>query len=357
LAACEHYGAAIGKDCDNVEWLAHLAECRLLLADVEGARAALAASIKADAPRRKARGRSVNFSQNHLAQVMEEFLFDQPALEEMRAIVKLSAEAQVEPLRALARRNPDNTAPALLLLNAMRRAGYFDIAANLNGGSTAIAESPPRRIVQYWNEREPPEDVARLMATWRDANPEFQHIVLHDGSAEERLRAYNSAGALRAFRSAREIPQKADILRWAVLAFEGGFFVDADDRCLRPLATFVPSNISLVGYQERIGSIGSNFIGAAKGHPAIVSALAQAVTAIDRGDRDMVWLATGAGLLTRTLAQEFATADEQLSERGIVILRAETLNGAVGAHVLLSSNVRTPRSSLATRLEVLAPDR
>src|SRR5262249_14505460 len=153
----------------------------------------------------------------------------------------------------------------------------------------------PRSIVQYWHQSEPPEDVAQLMATWRGANPDCEHIVLNDVSAEERLKAYGSNEGLRAFRNADEIPQRADILRWAVLAFEGGFFVDADDRCLKPLAEYVPEDASFVAYQERLGNLGSNFVGAAKSHPAILRAFDLACEAVNRGDRDIPWLATGSG--------------------------------------------------------------
>jgi mannosyltransferase OCH1-like enzyme len=330
-AASDHYRAAIAEGGEEVEWLERLAESRLILADVDGAKAALAASIKADAARRMAGGRSTNVSQHHLAQVMEEFLLDPPALEKMRAIAKLPAEAQIEPLAALARRNPNNTGPALLLLNAMRRTGKFDRATIPETGERSPVPAIPRRIVQYWRQPQPPEDVARLIATWRDANPDFEHVLLNEAGAEERLKAYGDGEALEAYRLTREIPQKADILRLAVLAFEGGFFLDADDRCLKPLATHVPPGATFVAYQERLGGIGSNFIGAAKGHPTIVLALAEAAKAINRGDRDMAWLSTGAGLLTRALAQGFAT-EKPPSLAATAILSAELLNGAVGAY-------------------------
>ena len=331
-AASDHYRAAIAEGGGEIEWLERLAECRLLLADVDGARTAIAAAIKADAPRRKARGRSTNLSQHHLAQVMEELLLDPPALEEMQRIVALPAERQIEPLQALARRNPDNIGPALLLLNAMRRAGWFERALSAENDAAARRDSAPKRITQYWHDKTPPEDIARLMQTWRDANPDFEHIVLDSAAAEERLQAYGAKEALQAFRNADEIPQKADILRWAVLAFEGGFFVDADDRCLKPLADYVPAEASFVGYQERLGNLGSNFIGAAKNDPVIFRAFALACEAVNRGDRDMAWLASGAGLLTRAFAQDFIAAEKPQSAWRAAVFSADALNGAVGAH-------------------------
>ena len=336
-AASDHYREAIAEGGEQAEWLERLAECRLLLADVDGARAALVASIKADAARRKARGLSLNYSQHHLAQVMEEFLLDPESLEEMQRIVKLPASEQIAPLRALVRRAPDNTGPALLLLNAMRRAGLFNGALFVDNGRASQPGPIPRRIVQYWHQKELPRDVAGLMKTWRDANPDCEHIVLNDASAEERLKSCGVDEAFRAFRNANEIPQKADILRWAVLAFDGGLFVDADDRCLTPLAAYVPFEANFLAYQDRIGSLGSNFIGAAKNHPVILRTLRQACAAVNRGDRDVAWLSTGGGLLLRTFVQE-AIGDTADWLQNTTIAELFLVTCRVGVHCALSKH-------------------
>ena len=65
------------------------------------------------------------------------------------------------------------------------------------------------------------------------------------------MKGYGAVEAFQAFRLARDIPQKADILRLAVLAFEGGFFVDADDRCLKPLAGYIPRSATSPGRERR----------------------------------------------------------------------------------------------------------
>ncbi len=82
--------------------------------------------------------------------------------------------------------------------------------------------------------------------------------------------------------------------------------MDADDRCVEPLTSFVPPDAALAGYQENYGTLGNNVLGAAPGHPVIVRALELAITAVNRGDHDIVWLLTGPGLLTRAAAEVFA---------------------------------------------------
>ena len=97
--------------------------------------------------------------------------------------------------------------------------------------------------------------------------------------------------------------QKSDILRLAVLGKEGGWYVDADDRCVAPLSTLAAGRAGFVAYQEEFSTLGNNVMGAAPGHPIITIALENAIEALAQGDTDIVWLSTGPGLLTRSFAQ------------------------------------------------------
>src|SRR5262249_42863884 len=108
---------------------------------------------------------------------------------------------------------------------------------------------------------------------------------------------------------------------------------DADDRCLAHLSTIVPGDCELALYHEPYGTVGNNFIGARPNHPVIVRALDLAVQAINRGDRDVVWLSTGPGLLSRALAGTIAEAasSAEFLAHTIVFERRE-LGQAVAAH-------------------------
>ena len=99
---------------------------------------------------------------------------------------------------------------------------------------------------------------------------------------------------------------KSDILRLAWLLRNGGVYSDADDRLQRSVAPLLESGAGLVLYQEDIGSVGNNFIAAAPGHPVLALALEQAVAAVNNGGKDLLWLATGPGLLTRCLGRYLA---------------------------------------------------
>ena len=141
---------------------------------------------------------------------------------------------------------------------------------------------------------------------------------------------------LQAYARASHPAQKADLFRLAFLSLEGGFYADADDRAVAHVETIVPDHIAFAGYQEDLGSVGNNFLGAAPGDPVIEHALRLAVLAINRGDRDFLWLSTGPGLLSRAFAHflsDPATADELLS-RTLLLERGE-LTRAVAIHCRL----------------------
>lgn len=129
---------------------------------------------------------------------------------------------------------------------------------------------------------------------------------------------------------------KADVFRLAYLARAGGFYIDADDRCLAPLSAIDRGSADLLLYQEEyLGSTGNNFIGVRPGHPVIVSALEAAVTAVNRGNSDILWLSTGPGVLTRQVAAYLASDLEARLEK-VLILRSHELESSVAVWALAS---------------------
>jgi mannosyltransferase OCH1-like enzyme len=197
---------------------------------------------------------------------------------------------------------PNTRRPRLALLVALRQAHAFE-AGPRQGASAGLI---PNTIAQYWTTPDVPDDVVRLRATWQERNPEFTCRFFDDAAARAFLERDYSPEVLGAFDRASEPAKKADFFRLAYLFAEGGYYVDADDRCGAPLATVVPPHARLALFQEEYGTVGNNFIGVVPGHPVIATALDLAVEAIGRDDRDNVWLSTGPGLLTRALARTIA---------------------------------------------------
>jgi mannosyltransferase OCH1-like enzyme/Tfp pilus assembly protein PilF len=306
--AIGHYRTALQLNPMVGGWYGELARCHLLTADTAGAHAALVKSMTLDAGARRAKRQSLNLSQHHVGQLLDEFQLDRRVLSKLQDIVPFPADQQVAPLKQVVLANPDNTAPAMLLMIAARRAGLF--SRDVQRDDAGI----PKRIIQFWNSRETPPEIEALMQSWRILNPDHEHILFDDASARQFLEDRTSADIVRAFDRVKHPAQRADLFRLGYLAQEGGFYVDADDRCLGHIGLLFPNDVALAVYQENYGTVANNVLGAANGHPVILRALELAVKAVLRGDNDIVWLSTGPGLLTRAFAQILAESDTLLDQ-------------------------------------------
>jgi tetratricopeptide (TPR) repeat protein len=349
--AVADYEAAIAGDDSEFEWHEAAARCYLLLADTDRARDHLRAAMHLNAATNIANGKSSNISQHHIGQILDEFMLHHETLDMLRQASALPPRTRIDTLQRLVRDNPEQTAPAILLLLAMRQEGQF--AAEHGPAGQGSRHAIPKRIVHYWHTATMPSDVAEIIASWRQMHRDYEHVLFDDAGAINFLRAQGLDAALQAFRRGATPAQRVDILRLAYLSSVGGFFVDADDRCLIPLDDYLPASVNFAAYQDNYGTIGVNFLGAAPGHPVITRALDNAVTAVNRGDRDIVWLSTGPGLLTRAFAQLVVQpgSDDWLAKCNL--LELWKLHSAVGVHCparykqLASRHMKLDRASVA----------
>ena len=296
----DQIAAACAINCEDGWALNRLIHCDLLQFDLESAGRHLRDLARLNHAINRIKGNSVSVSQSHYGQLHDEFRLDPEALADVREALMAPMEERLSRLRAAIRAYPDYTAASIAFLVACRQAGLFDNRA------AATAKPIPRRIAQFWDSAELPEDIAGYCRTWSGMDPAFDYRRLDEASAQNFLKAIGDAAAFRAFQRAEEPAMKSDILRLAWLLRNGGVYSDADDRLQRSVAPLLESGAGLVLYQEDIGSVGNNFIAAAPGHPVLALALEQAVAAVNNGGKDLLWLATGPGLLTRCLGRYLA---------------------------------------------------
>ncbi|HET9020174.1 MAG TPA: tetratricopeptide repeat protein, partial [Acetobacteraceae bacterium] len=300
-AAADAFRQAIAEDA-SLAWMHEsLARLSLVRFDIATAREHLLIFRGLRAATQRAQGLSPHLTHTWIGEVFNEFAADTDALDAITAAQALPAGERIDRLRALVRVDPEKTAPAIALLLALREAGAF---ASDDAETSGIAI--PRTIMQYWDQDAPPEDVARLMQSWPAKNPAWRYIRFDDAAALAFLRERFAPEVAQAYARARTPAMKADLFRLAYLAAEGGCYVDADDRCLRPIEELLPPRAGFVAFQEDIGTLSNNFLAVAPLHPAIVLALDLTVTAVNRGDEELLWLSTGPALLTRAFAQAVA---------------------------------------------------
>jgi tetratricopeptide (TPR) repeat protein len=269
---------AAGHDSQKPAPLVEAARCALLNLDLTASQEHLRRLNRVKAAELELKGASTKTSQTHIGQIMDEFRCEPAGLARLLEIKRMAVPDRLNALVSIARDYPDYTAAAMFLLIELRRRNVLKPSATIDVSRSTI----PRRIVQFWDSGELPSDIERLARSWREQNPDMDYVRFSEPLARDYLRRVNPE-ALQAFDRARQPAMKADLFRLAYLHHDGGFYVDADDRCVAPLSMIDWRKFSLVLYQEDLGSLGNNFIAAAPGHPAIADALGQAVKAVNRG--------------------------------------------------------------------------
>ncbi|WP_431284639.1 tetratricopeptide repeat protein [Humitalea sp. 24SJ18S-53] len=229
----------------------------------------------------------------------------------------------------------ENIGPAVALLTGLARAGRLADRADHDPTAAAI----PRILHQYWDAVEPPEEVVHLMDHAKAANPGFAYHLWHDATARAFLEKRARPEILRAYRTAKHVVMRADLLRLALLDAEGGVYLDADDLCVGALDRLLPAGSRMVVYQEDFGSIGNNFLAAAPGDPLIAEALGLAASAILSGASETIWLATGPGLISRVVARAIAATPGLALPSGLHIVSLSQFLRVIRPHQRVSYKI------------------
>lgn len=316
--AATFYQEAAGLDPDDVAVRERLARMFLFLNQPIEAMRTLRERTRLVAAAELLAGRMARPWRSLLGRLTNEYLLDRDLLAALKDAEAVRGEDRIGRLREIARNWPEHTAVAINLLLELRRQGMLPGRS----GAASVNESPiPWRVTQYWDSSDPPEDVRELTASWTALNPGFAYVRFDIASAKEYLRAHYPREVETAFRRAEGAAQKADIFRLAVLAREGGFYADADDRCVAALTKLMTPGAHCILYQEEMATVANSFIGAIPQHPVVVEALHRAVEAVNRSDRGSPWLDTGPALISRCLVGRLVASDASPADalRGFVV--------------------------------------
>ncbi len=307
--ALRHYQAALSLRPDNKSILNELFTLHLRELNLEQASAYQTRLAFLDAPSRRMRGATPNASQSHQGQLMNDLLIDRRAMADLAAIMASEPEQRITTLLSLVRKRPEHIPTAMALLVALRRGGWLNrpMEAMPGGRPPPVI---PQSIGQFWDVADPPQDLLDLNQSWRAQNPDHHHTLFDDLTAQSYLASFFAPPVLLAYRRCADATIKADLFRLAFLFKDGGVWADMDDRCLAPVSDLIPAGVEAMFWQESTGGLCNNLMAAGPRHPVLRRALVTAVNAINRGDRDKVWMLTGPGLLSRAFAAEMAEAGE-----------------------------------------------
>lgn len=161
-----------------------------------------------------------------------------------------------------------------------------------------MATTIPKTIHIVWvgdESARPDSDIQ----TWRDLNPRFTLKVW--GNDALRTTRWTNAHHIEAM-ARREWSGVADMMRWEILVREGGFTVDADSTCIRPLEDWLFDCDMFACWENEIarpGLIAAGFVAAAPGNALlsqIVSDIRGAPTVTDK----LAWETVGPMRLTQS---------------------------------------------------------
>jgi len=258
---------------------------------------------------------------DHIASVTEEYLFNEPMLEQINQVMSLMPNQRLKVLAELVQKEPEYIATSNIFLLELQQQRYF-------------SQGFPKRIFQYWDKPIPPDAVLKFMHSWIKHNPDYFYQLFNDETAREFLRNNYEPQVLMAYLRATHAAQKADLLRLALLYKYGGIYADADDVCLKPLMQWLPQDINILLYHEEKAMLGNNFIASKPQHQLIKKSLDFTVINLLDRDKSSIWLSTGPAILSKALALYLAENWSQASpkELGVMVMTREELMSVVGIH-------------------------
>lgn len=160
-------------------------------------------------------------------------------------------------------------------------------------------ERIPKVIHQIWigDQRLRP---AKLMQTWKDAHPDWEYRFWDDKAIAD-LKLLNK----ERYNLAPEYAGKADIARYEILQRFGGWYIDADTVCLRPIPDALTSG-GLVVMPEAEGHplLANSYIGAEPSSRYMTEMVRRiATTPLDRVRGESAWKVTGPLLYTEVVRE------------------------------------------------------
>ena len=275
---------------------------------------------------------------SHPAMVTNELRMNPPLMTKLQAAQKETGIARILALGSLLTQNPIYLGAALYLAREFRAQGIFDNLQQALAQNSTSLPAIPKRIVQFWDEPEPPPEVQRICQSWRDYNPEYEYIRFSLETAVAFLKEHYNQKVLNAFANCEQPATQADFFRLAYLNKMGGFYADADDLCRQSLNNIINLNPELVVLQEDFACIGNNFLGCIPGQSMIRTAFYQAVDNLSYYCNEAPWFKTGPALITSAvcsgLLPYLTYTDYQVWPRLLVLTQAQ-LRKIINQHLSL----------------------
>lgn len=275
---------------------------------------------------------------SHPAIVTNELLINPNLMAKLQVAQQEKGQERLLKLGSLITEEPTYLGSTLYLARELRLQGIFDALQQVLPQNKTSIIPIPQRIIQFWDEPEPPQEVQRVCQSWIDLNPGYEYTRFNLETAVAFLEEHYDEKVMQAFANCDQPATQADFFRLAYLNKMGGFYADADDLCRQSLNILVNLRPELVVLQEDFACIGNNFIGCIPGQNMIRIAFYQAVNSLIEYCNESPWFKTGPGLLTNVVASSLVPyltyTDYQMWPR-LLVLSQSQLRKIVNQHLSL----------------------
>lgn len=129
----------------------------------------------------------------------------------------------------------------------------------------------PKKIYQTWKTDSVTRDVADTIEELKRENPEYEYYFFSDKECKDYLLANYGQEYLDAFNKLKPGAFKADFWRYAILAKEGGVYIDLDMKLMKPLREMIDCDTDFYVVKDVPESaIYQAFIAVVPNHPVLV---------------------------------------------------------------------------------------
>lgn len=151
----------------------------------------------------------------------------------------------------------------------------------------------PKIIHQIWfgDVKKRPSE---MMKTWQEKNPTWEYKIWTENNIFELKNK-------KQYELATEYSGKADIARYEILYNHGGFYIDADSVCLKPLEDWLLDNDSFACYESETvvpGLIANGYLASCQ-HNVLMKLLMDEISKVT--SFTPAWMTTGPLLLTNSV--------------------------------------------------------
>lgn len=159
----------------------------------------------------------------------------------------------------------------------------------------------PKKVVQYWDQDQIPDDVSMLMKSWVQVNPDIEYIRFSKKEAASFLRAEYGEEVARLFETCAVPAMRSDFFRVGYILKNGGMYIDAATRAERQLPSEFFSDGVLRLMRKWHGGVWNGFIVANKNDPFLGGVFQRIIENIRSRRKNDVWAVTGPGVINELL--------------------------------------------------------